>query len=65
MSKCHSVAPISWNRAWEDLEGGFPVDCSKMTYVEQEEEAPTQAEEEGDTQKRPPAKGSRTGGKAH
>ena len=33
-----------------------------MRYIEQEEEAPTQDKQEGDTQKRPPTKWSGTGG---
>ena len=36
-----------------------------MRYVEEEEEAPTQEEEEGDTQKRPLAKGSGMGWGRH
>ena len=42
-----------WDRACEDLEDGFPVHCTGMRYIEQEEEVPTQEEEQGDTQKRP------------
>ena len=62
VSNCDSVAPINWDRACDDLEDGFPVDCSGMRYVEQEEEAPSQEEEGVETQKRPPAKGAGMGG---
>ena len=62
LSKFDSVAPINFDRASEALED---VDCSGMRYVEQEQDAPTQEEEEGDTHKRPAGKGSSRGGEAH
>ena len=37
---CDSVAPINSDRACDDLEDRFPVDCSGMGYVKQEEKAP-------------------------
>ena len=61
VSNCDSVAPINGDRACDDLEDRFPVDCAGMKYVEQEEKAPSQEEEGVDTQKRPPAKGSGMG----
>ena len=48
------MAHTNWDRACEDLKDGFPLDCTGMMCIEQEEEARTQAEEEGDTQKCPP-----------
>ena len=49
LSNCDFAAPIRWDRACEDLEDEFSVDCTGMRYIEQEEEAPTQEEEEGNT----------------
>ena len=57
VSSCDSLAPINWDRARDDKDDGFLVDCSGMRYVEQEEEAPSQEEEGVETQNRPPAKG--------
>ena len=62
MSICDFVATFMWDRTCDNLQDGFPVDSSGTRYVEQEEEAPAQEEEGGDTQKRPPAKASGTGG---
>ena len=62
VSNCASVAPIIWDRACDDLDDLFLVDCYGMRYVEQEEEAPSHEEEGVDTQKRPPAKGLGIGG---
>ena len=62
-----SVAPINWDGACDDPEDGFLVYCYRMRYVKQAEEAPTQDEEEGDTQKRtrPKDEVRGDGGKAH
>ena len=66
VSNCDSVAPITWDRACEDLEDTFRVDCTGMRYIEQEEEDPTQEEEEGETLKPPPkAFGTAGGGGGH
>ena len=45
---CDCVAPINWDRACGDLEEGFPMDCTGVRYIEQEEEVPTQDKEQGD-----------------
>ena len=39
-SNCDSIAPINWHRACKDLEEGFPMDCTGVRHIEQEEEAP-------------------------
>ena len=66
VSKRNCVAPINCDRASDDLEDGFPVDCSGMRCVEPQEEAPSHEEEGVDTLKRP-RQGIRYGGgvKAH
>ena len=55
VSNFDTVAPIQWDRVCEDLADGFPVDCTGRRYVEQEEEATQPKEEDGESQKRPPA----------
>ena len=45
---CNWVAPINWDRACEDLEEGFPMECTGVRYIEQEEEVPTQDKDQGD-----------------
>ena len=57
VSHCDSVAPINWDTACDDLEEGFPVDCTGLRYIEQEEqeeEDPAPDEEEGDPRSPPP-----------
>ena len=57
VSNRDSLALINWDRVCEDLEEGFPMDCTRVRYIEHEEEAPTQDEEAGDTQNPPPPQG--------
>ena len=68
VSKSDTVAPIQWDRVYEDLAHGFPVDCTGRRYVEQEEEATQPEEEDGESQKPPPpppAKGNRQASGRH
>ena len=37
---CEFVVPINWDRACDDVEDGFPVDCSGMGYVNKKSKPP-------------------------
>ena len=54
VSNYECAAPMKRDRAREDLEKAFLVECTGTGYMPQEEGALTQEEKKGDIQTRPP-----------